>query len=95
MSKRVVVLALKCYFDKDSWRTYGPRLVERQFESLSEATAFAEEQRAPQMAVILRPSYNEVDDKGDYFREWRSFDGSPLKETRWPVASSEMLPRDG
>lgn len=35
------------------------------------------------LCVIVRPNYGETDEKGRFFREWRSFDGEPLKEIRW------------
>jgi hypothetical protein len=39
--------------------------------------------RAVGKAVIIRPSFNEVDEHGSFFREWRSFDGEMFYEIRW------------
>lgn len=38
--------------------------------------------------VILRPNYNEKNDKGEvFFREWRCFHGEGFKEVRWNLES--------
>jgi hypothetical protein len=34
-------------------------------------------------AVVVRPNYNEHDEKGKFFREWRSFNGADFTESRW------------
>lgn len=33
--------------------------------------------------VIVRLNFNESDEKGDFFREWRSFGGDAFYECRW------------
>ena len=55
------------------------------FPNVEEARAMGESQRAKGQAVIVRPAYNEIDDKGDFFREWRSFDGGDFQEVDWRI----------
>lgn len=38
-----------------------------------------------EVVVIVRPVYNEHDESGRFFREWRSFNGEPFKEVRWTI----------
>lgn len=47
------------------------------------ALAYALAQRTNGKAVIIRPSFNETDEHGSFFREWRSFDGGKFAEIRW------------
>jgi len=63
--------------------TYGERLFDERYPTLEAARAQGESKSALGMSVIIRPNYNERDAKGDYFREWRSFNGEPFKECRW------------
>lgn len=81
MAKATIsVITCKCVGDLT---TYGDRFVDATFTNLEHAISLGESLRAKGKAVIVRPNYNERDSKGRYFREWRSFNGSPLKESRW------------
>ena len=80
MKNTITVITCKCVGDLT---VYGDRFVDATFTNLEHAMALGESLRAKGKAVIVRPNYNERDAKGRYFREWRSFNGSPLKETRW------------
>lgn len=62
----------------------GERLSDSRHPSLEEAQACGETLRAKGVCVIVRPTYNETDRNGRFFREWRSFDGAEFIECRWP-----------
>lgn len=38
-------------------------------------------------AVIIRPNFNEQDNDGKFFREWRSFNGEAWRECRWNISN--------
>lgn len=82
MSK-VNVIVVKCAGVDDNCRSYGDRLVDATYDTVEEATAQADPHRRQGVSVIVRPTYNESDDKGRFFREWRSFHGEAFKECRW------------
>lgn len=77
---QVQLIVSKCVGD----RVYGNRLVDETYDSVEEATKQAETHLRANVSVIVRPNYNETNDKGErYFREWRSFHGEPLREVSW------------
>ena len=77
--KHVCVIVSKCIGD----RIYGDRLVDEKLSSVEDAKALGEKHRAAGQSVVVRPNYNEEDSDGRFFREWRSFDGTPFKECRF------------
>lgn len=81
MNKTISVLVSKCIQD----RIWGDRLFDENFLSLEEAQNIGISKKVPGVCVIVRPSYNEKDEKGTFFREWRSFNGEPFKECRWRI----------
>lgn len=89
MAETVTVIVSKCVSNvpANENRVYGDRLVDKTFDGKDvdgEARKLAESNLANQRAVILRPNYNEVDEHGNrYFREWRSFNGEPLREVKF------------
>lgn len=80
VSKTAWSVTAKCYV------TYGDRLVDSTYSTaeyanpLESAREEAEAKIAKGVSVVLRPDYNEQDQQGRFFREWRSFDGGPLEE---------------
>jgi hypothetical protein len=49
-----------------------------------EGRALAKKLIGKNKSVIVRPRYNEITkQRGTFFREWRSFNGKPLKEVVW------------
>jgi hypothetical protein len=86
MDKSVSVIVSKCTPNGD--RVYGENLVNETFKNppaLENATAFGNLLREKGKSVLVRPQYNEKDEKGKFFREWRSFNGEPFKEVRWEI----------
>lgn len=88
----VTVLVSKCVYlgDKNfgetgGYRIYGKRLVEVSYSTLAEARAEGDKLRATGMSVVVRPSYNETDADGTFFREWRSFNGERFQECRFGI----------
>lgn len=65
-------------------RIFGERLVDRSMDTVEEATRLGHLYRVVGQSVVVRPNYNEEDEKGKFFREWRSFNGEPFRECRWP-----------
>lgn len=55
----------------------------RFFETLDAANTYAQTKSGKGVSVIVRPSYNETDEQGNFYREWRSLDGTPFRECRW------------
>lgn len=66
-------------------RAWGEHEFNQTYESLEEARQVAEGMRAEGKCIILRPNYNEKDVDGEFFREWRSFDGEKFKECRFSL----------
>lgn len=64
-------------------RIFGERLVDRKMDTVEEATRLGHLYRVVGQSVVVRPNYNEEDEKGKFFREWRSFNGEPFREVRW------------
>lgn len=87
MDRKVSVLVTKCVGNASrGFSSYGERLVDEVLPSVEEATVLGNTKRGKGLSVIVRPHYNEVDDNGRFFREWRSFDGDEFKECRWACA---------
>jgi len=86
MYQHTTVIVSACFFDQrnQTWRTSN-RLSEESYASLEEAMTSGQNQVGEKRSVIVRPSYNEEDEKGRYYREWRSFNGSPFEECRWDL----------
>jgi len=53
--------------------------------NVEEGRRFGDMYREKGVCVIVRPNYNEKDDKGTFYREWRSFNGEELKEVVFRV----------
>ena len=85
MGAGVQVIVVKCCKGEEGWRTFGDRISDTEFPTLAQAQAFGESARFGDLCVIIRPSYNEMDDTGSFFREWRSFGGEEFKECRWNI----------
>lgn len=64
-------------------QVYGDRLSWIVLYNLREALSLGTDKSKEGVCVIVRPSFNEEDVSGHFFREWRSFNGSPLKECRF------------
>lgn len=82
----VQVIVVKCSKGENgysSYSSYGDRLIDKEFATQEAAMIFGEPLRGDKLCIIVRPKYNERDDKGEFFREWRSFDGKDFKEVRW------------
>lgn len=79
-AKTIQLIVVKC---QGSNQVYGDRIVDECFTSLMLANSLGEMARSKGWCVIIRPNYNESDEEGSFFREWRSFDGEPFKECRW------------
>lgn len=78
----VSVIVSKCTPAGD--RVYGDRLVDATFRNPDDASTFANTLCQQGKSVIVRPNYNETDETGKrYFREWRSFNGEPLREVKF------------
>ena len=82
MKKTVQVIINKCFWNY-GWRIDGDRLFDEVFSTFAEAWVVGTKQVAEKMNVIVRPNYNEHDERGTYFREWRSFNGENFKEVRF------------
>lgn len=67
-------------------RTFGDRLFDATFPSLDAAMEEGRFQCGDGRSVVVRPSYNEKDEIGCFFREWRSFNGEALKEARFAIS---------
>ena len=78
--KTIQLIVVKCAGNN---QVYGDRLVDAPFTSLVVAKSLGEMARMEGWCCIIRPAYNEEDEKGRFFREWRSFNGEPFKECRW------------
>jgi hypothetical protein len=66
----------------EDWRV-SERISEQSLSTLEEALILGNSLVGERLSVIVRPSYNEKDASGKFFREWRSFNGEPFKECRW------------
>lgn len=64
---------------------YGDRLLEIKVVTIEEGMVQGNLHLADGRSVIVRPNYNETDEKGGFFREWRSFNGEALKEVRFEI----------
>jgi len=86
MHTQVAVIVSKCVWDRhaECWRVWE-RVSEETYPTLDEAVAVGESKRAEKLSVLIRPTYNEEDVQGRFFREWRSFNGEHFKEVRWPL----------
>jgi hypothetical protein len=82
MSNIQVIVSL-CYKDLNQEWLNGHPIEDEIFASLEAANEFAEGFKSLGVSVIVRPTYNETDSTGRFFREWRSFNGEAFKESRW------------
>lgn len=87
MEKEILVKAFQCTiagvalgFSQEDHETRHDNIV----EAAKEASTLV----ADGIAVIIRPTYNEVDEStgGRFFREWRSFNGAKFQECRWKIS---------
>lgn len=62
---------------------YGNWSAEIECPDVLSAQRLGESLLAKGKCVIVRPTYNEEDSRGQFFREWRSFNGEPFYECRW------------
>lgn len=83
----IVVIVSRCIWNaqEKTWQIWGERLFAEHCDSLDKAKEIGESKRAKGMSVLIRPNFNEYDEKGKYFREWRSFDDAEFKEARWDL----------
>ncbi len=82
----VSVIASRCVGDRGKETIWGDCLVDARFSSLEEAMIEGKKHCGRGMSVIVRPNYNEQDERGGYYREWRSFHGEAFKECRWATS---------
>jgi hypothetical protein len=82
MNKEVQVIISECAFIGDDWRVLK-RKEEKSFHNYIAAKKYADKKTAKGLSVIIRPIYNEKDSKGEFFREWRSFNGEAFTEVKW------------
>lgn len=87
--KTITVIVCQCTPDG---KTYGETCLIATCQTLDGAMTLGEKERTLDrrekgsyggICVIVRPNYNETDDSGRFFREWRSFNSLPFKESRW------------
>lgn len=84
MNNTITVIVSKCYTNREGVQcAYGDRIVDESFSDVAQATSRARKETREGVSVIVRPNYNEKDADGEFFREWRSFNGEPLKEVRF------------
>lgn len=85
----VKVIEVPCYnHPKDGWRSFGDSQETGKFDSAEEAIKFGNTRKAEKVCVIVRPDYNETDERGGtFYREWRSFGGEDFRECRWSYDS--------
>jgi len=77
----IEVILVKCAGSShENYRSVGERLFTEYHFSLEAARSAGEAERKKGYCVIIRPIYNEKDEQGVFFREWRSFDGEEFKE---------------
>ena len=57
------------------------------FPDLPTAAMVARTHKRIGSAIIIRPNFNEQDERGKFFREWRSFDGEAWRECRWNISA--------
>jgi len=62
---------------------YFEKVTNEEYASLEEATSKGEKIRQIGVSVTIRPNYNESDENGSYFREWRSMNGEVFQEYKW------------
>jgi hypothetical protein len=74
--KTISVIASKC-------NGSGGNLHDQAYNNLLDARIAAENLRASNLSVIIRPNYNEKDADGSFYREWRSFNGEEFQEVRF------------
>ena len=89
MSFTVEVIVNK--YDADSECVYNIPFFRKEFSSIDAAMTVGESEKSFGISVIVRPNYNEADDKGPFFREWRSINGEPFKECLWRFGGSREL----
>jgi hypothetical protein len=91
--KQVFVIVSRC--EKGTKSGEGRIIDERDFEvlfsSLEKAMTEGEGWRSDGICVIVRPNYNEEDEKGHFFREWRSFNGEKLTEVRFKLPGNNAV----
>lgn len=83
--KPVEVIVSRCVYDDraQSWRVYGEELHRQTYPSFEEARQVGSAAKGESISVIVRPTYNESDAEGNYFREWRSYNGAEFVECKW------------
>ena len=55
-------------------------------KTVKEGRALAKTLMGKNKVVLVRPQYNEITrQRNRFFREWRSFNGKPLKEVVWKM----------
>lgn len=81
----VSVIVSKCVGQGESVRVYGDRVVDTKHHTVAEGLLEGDKYREKGFSVLVRPTYNEEDEKGRFFREWRSFHGEPFRECRWDL----------
>lgn len=77
----MTVSVIVCPCDNKDWAVPCNPISKETCETLETARAIGEGHKKKGVAVIVRPNYNEE----GFFREWRSFNGKPFKECRFPL----------
>jgi len=81
----VKVIVCKCVKDSNGDFTLSNKREESSFDTYIQARAYGDTCVAEGIAVIIRPTYNEVDSQGNFFREYRSIDGASFKEIKFRI----------
>lgn len=88
MDKQISVIVSRCVrkTPPGEGRIFGDRLSDIKVATIEEGMVQGNLHLANGRSVIVRPNYNEKDEKGEFFREFRSFNGEPLKEVRFDLS---------
>ena len=81
-NKTVELTIAPCYRRGNNWcgDFEVSKVTRLEFPSIQAAKRAAWGYKAKCKVVIVRPLYNEKDKRGQFFRDWRSFDGCVLRE---------------
>lgn len=82
---KTVELSIHSY-DPKTGSIAGSTSIREIYDSVADALTASHGRIAPNMAVIIRPNYNEKTPEGvKFFREWRAMNGEYFKECRWEI----------
>lgn len=84
MPKQWEVIVSHCYLEASGIVSLSRSAhIRERFDSIIDAAMLAGKNIGQNRSVIIRPTFNERDENGGFFREWRSFDGKAFQECRW------------